>query len=76
MIRVYRDTTTRRLETEARQLGYDLQIRVVEPDEDGRYFVTAVGGTLLKFPVSLGWTDAHAIESLKRAVWKHALAPY
>jgi hypothetical protein len=72
-MRVYSNPATHRLEKEARKLGYECEIRIMEPSEEGHYFVTKADGETLKTPVSLGWTDQHAIESLKRHVWSHGL---
>ena len=73
-MRVYSNPTTHRLEQKARKLGCDCEIQVMEPSEEGRYFVTKVAGETLKTPVSLGWTDEQAVESLKRQAWSRAFA--
>lgn len=69
-MRVYSNTATHRLEDFARKLGDHCEIKVIEPSEEGRYFVTQVDGEPLQLPASLGWTDQHAIDSLKRGTWK------
>jgi len=68
-MRVYSNPTTHRLEEEARKHGCDCEIKVMEPSEEGHYFVTKVGDETLEPPASLGWTDEHAIDSLKRRTW-------
>lgn len=70
-MRVYESQTTHRLEEIAKGLGYQLDIRIVEPHEDARYFVTANKGVAMKCPAALGWTDEQAIDSLRRGSWKH-----
>ena len=73
-MRVYRNVTTHRLEAFARkEYGCDCEIRVIEPHEDGRYFIMAVDDEPLRCPASLGWTDQHALDALKRRTWEHAL---
>ena len=69
-MRVYSTTTTHRLEEQARQLGCRCEIKVIEPSEEGRYFVTKVDGEPLRRPASLGWTDHHAVDALKRGIWR------
>ena len=69
-MRVYQTTQTNYLESKAKALGYDLDIRVIEPHEDARYFVTAIKDQALKTPSPLGFTDQEAIETLKRGTWK------
>ncbi|MCM2371919.1 hypothetical protein [Aporhodopirellula aestuarii] len=69
-MRIYETSTTHRLEEKATQLGYRLQIRLIEPHEDGRYFVTAVQDVPVKSPFPLGFTDEEAIETLRRGTWK------
>jgi hypothetical protein len=61
---------THRLEEKARKLGCDCEIKVIEPSEEGHYFVTRVGEEVLKSPASLGWTDEQAIDALKRGTWR------
>ncbi len=68
-MRIYDTVATHRLEEKARALGHELEIRVIEPREDAFYFVTAVEGRALKTPAPLGWTDEHAIETLRRGTW-------
>jgi hypothetical protein len=68
-MRIYETTTTHRLETTATQLGYQIEIRVLEPHEDGRYFVTSIRGVPVKTPSPLGWTDEEAILALRRRSW-------
>ena len=69
-MRIYPTTQTHYLEEKARALGYDIDIRVIEPHEDARYFVTAIKDVALKNPSPLGFTDQEAIETLKRGTWK------
>ena len=69
-MRIYSTTTTDRLENEARKLGFRLEIRLMEPSEEGRYFVNKEDGKPLKRPVSLGWTDHHALYAIKNHVWR------
>ena len=71
-MRIYENPTTHRLEDKAEELKQDLEIRIIEPHKEGRYFVTAINGQELRIPASLGWTDAHAIESTRRNTWKGA----
>jgi len=68
-MRIYETTTTHRLEILATQLGYQIEIRVIEPHEDSRYFVTAIRGVPVKTPSPLGWTDEEAILALRRRSW-------
>ena len=70
-MRIYENTATHRLEDQALKLGYQLDIRLIEPHEDGRYFVTAVREVPLKTPAPLGWTDEESIETLRRGTWKY-----
>ena len=69
MMRIYETTATHRLEEKASALGYQLEIRLIEPHEDGRYFVTASKGIALGKPAPLGWTDEEAIGTLRRRTW-------
>ena len=71
-MRIYTNPTTHRLEEKARKLGYACKIHVMEPSEDGHDFVTVLDGESLQTPVSLGWTDEQAIQSLKRRVWSRS----
>ncbi len=73
-MRVYSNPTTHRLEQMARKLGCGCEIHVMEPSEEGHYFVTKIDGETLKTPVSLGWTDEQAIQSLKRRGWSRTFA--
>jgi hypothetical protein len=70
-MRIYETLTTHRLEDKAKKLGYELDIRVIEPHEEGRYFVTAVRTVRRKTPAPLGWTDEEAIDTLRRGTWKY-----
>ncbi len=70
-MRIYETVATHRLEDKALKLGYQLDIRVIEPHEDGRYFVTAIRDVAMKTPAALGWTDEEAIETLRRGTWKY-----
>lgn len=70
-MRIYQTLITHQLEDRANKFGYQLEIRVMEPHEDARYFVTAVRSVPLKTPAALGWTDAEAIETLRRGTWKY-----
>ncbi len=73
-MRVYSNTTTHRLEDFVRQQFHrEFEIKVMEPHEDGRYFITTIDGEPLRNPVSLGWIDQHAVDSLKRRIWEHCL---
>lgn len=58
------------LEGIAFKLGYQLDIRLIEPHEEGRYFVTAIRQVAMKTPAALGWTDEESIETLRRGTWK------
>ena len=69
-MRVYATTQCHVLEDKAKSLGYDVDINVIEPHEDGRYFVTAIKDQKLKNPSPLGFTDQEAIATLKRGTWK------
>jgi hypothetical protein len=69
-MRIYPTLITHQLEDRAQKLGYDLEIRVIEPHEDARYFVTAVRSVKKKTPAALGWTDAEALDTLRRGTWK------
>ena len=69
-MRPYSDMTTRRLEALALKLGVDCQIRTIEAQEDGRYFVMAVNEQPLKQPVPLGFTVDRAIHSLNAGTWE------
>lgn len=68
-MRIYENPTTHRLEEKAEELKQKLEIRIIEPHKEGRYFVTAVNGQKLRNPASLGWTDEHAVNSLRRNTW-------
>ncbi len=68
-MRIYETNATHRLEELAAGLGYQLDIRIMEPHEDARYFVTAVKDVPRKPPAPLGWTDEEAIHSLRRRTW-------
>jgi hypothetical protein len=68
-VRIYETTSTHRLQDLAAGLGYQLEIRLIEPHEDGRYFVTASKGIPLAKPAALGWTDEEAISTLRRRTW-------
>jgi hypothetical protein len=68
-MRAYSNPTTHRLEKAAKRLGCICEIQVMEPSEDGHYFLTKVDGEPLKIPLSLGWTDEQAGYALKRRVW-------
>lgn len=70
-MRVYETLATHRLEETASKLGYQLEIRVMEPHEDARYFVITVRGVPMKTPAALGWTDEEAIDTLRRGTWKY-----
>jgi hypothetical protein len=70
-MRIYETVATHRLEDTALKLGYQLDIRVIEPHEDGRYFVTAIRDVTMKTAAPLGWTDEEAIETLRRGTWKY-----
>lgn len=70
-MRIYETVATHRLEDKADELGYQLDIRVIEPHEEGHYFVTAIRQVPVKTPAALGWTDEEAIETLRRGTWKH-----
>ncbi len=73
-MRVYSNQTTHRLESFARkEYGCDCEIRVIEPHEEGRYFLTMFDGEPLPCAASLGWIDQHAFDSLKRRTWQHQL---
>ena len=69
-MRVYVTSQCHVLEDRAKSFGYDVDIRVIEPHEDGRYFVTAIKDQPLKNPSPLGFTDQEAIATLKRGTWK------
>lgn len=69
MSRIYETNATHRLEEIAAQLGYDLDIRIIEPHEDAHYFVTAVKDVPKPNPAPLGWTDEEAIDALRRRTW-------
>jgi hypothetical protein len=70
-MRIYETVMTHRLEEQADKLGYQLEIRVIEPHEDAHYFVTAIREVPMKRPAPLGWTDEEAIETLRRGTWKY-----
>ena len=73
-MRTYSDQVTHRLEAIFRkEHGCDCEIKIIEPHEDGRYFITMIEGKALRCPASLGWTDQHAIDSLKRRTWEQQL---
>ncbi len=69
-MRAYSDMNTHRLEKVAREKGVDCQIRTVEAQEDGRFFVFAVNQIPLRQPVSLGFTVDRAIHTLNAGSWK------
>ena len=69
-MRTYSTTRTHYLEEKAAALGYEVDIRVIEPHEDARYFVTAIKDQPVMNPYPLGFTDEEAIETLKRGTWK------
>jgi hypothetical protein len=69
-MRIYSDAATHRLENVARNVGDDCEIRKIEAHEEGRYFVVAMDGQPLKWPVALGFTDSQAEYALKRRAWK------
>ena len=69
-MRIYPTTQTDYLEEKAKSLGYDVDIRVIEPHDEARYFVTAIKDQALKKPSPLGFTDQEAIATLKRGTWK------
>nr|WP_143548325.1 hypothetical protein [Rhodopirellula sp. SM50] len=69
-MRAYSDMNTHRLEKLAREKGVDCQIRTVEAQEDGRFFVFAVDGIPLRRPVSLGFTVDRAIHTLNVGSWR------
>ena len=74
-MRAFSDMNTMRLETLARQTGVDCQIRTVEAQEDGRFFVIAVDDVPLRRPVSLGFTMDRANHTLNAGTWqRYALA--
>ena len=68
-MRIYENPTTHRLEDKVEELKQNLEIRIIEPHKDGRYFVVSVNGQKLRSPASLGWTDAHAIDAIRRNTW-------
>ena len=68
-MRIYETNTTHRLEEQAAQLGYQLEIRIMEPSEEALYFVTANKQVPLPTPAPLGWTDEEALDSLRRRTW-------
>ena len=69
-MRIYSTSATHRLEDIAKQLGCPCEIKVIEPSEDARYFVTKADGEELRSPAALGWTDEQAIHALKRGSWR------
>jgi len=69
-MRIYSDSATKRLEETARGLGVECEIRKIEAHEEGRFFVVAVDGHPLKWPVALGFTDGQAEYALKRRTWE------
>ena len=69
-MRIYSDAATHRLEDIARTVGDPCEIRKIEAHEEGRYFVVALDGLPLKWPVALGFTDSQAEYALKRRAWK------
>jgi hypothetical protein len=69
-MRVYPTSQTHYLEDKAKALGYDVDIRVIEPHDDGRFFVTAIKGQPMKNPSPLGFSEQEAIETLRRGTWK------
>jgi hypothetical protein len=72
-MRVYSNPTTHRLEQKAKKLGCNCEIQVMEPSEEGHFFITRIDGQVLKMPVGLGWTDEQAIYLLKRRCWNRTL---
>ena len=74
-MRAYSDMNTGRLEAFALSMGVDCQIRCVEAQEDGRFFVFAVDEQPLRRPVSLGFTMDRAVHTLNAGTWeRYALA--
>ena len=74
-MRAFSDMNTKRLEAMARRMGVDCQIRAAEAQEDGRFFVLAVDGVLLRRPIALGFTVDRAIHTLNAGTWeRYALA--
>jgi hypothetical protein len=69
-MRIYSDSATKRLEDLARHMGVLCDIRKIEAHEEGRFFVVAVDGHPLKWPVALGFSDSQAEYSLKRRTWE------
>lgn len=69
-MRPYNNRTTNRLEEVAHKEGVECHIRVMEAQEDGRYFVMDVDEEPLKQPVALGFTDEQAIHSIKSHRWE------
>lgn len=74
-MRAFSDMNTKRLEALAAKLGVDCQIRVVEAQEEGRFFVFAVDDTPLRRPVSLGFTMDRAIHTLNAGTWERYALP-
>ncbi len=69
-MRAYSDMTTKRLEALAHRMGVECQIRTMEAQEDGRYFVFAVDEIPLKRPVPLGFTVDRAAYAINAGTWE------
>ena len=69
VMRAYSDMNTKRLEELARKVGVDCQIRTLEAQEDGRFFVFAIDDLPLRQPVPLGFTIDHAIHAINAGTW-------
>ncbi len=68
-MRAYSDMTTRRLEELAHRLGVECQIRTMEAQDDGRYFVVSVDDVPLRQPVPLGFTVDRAVHAINNGTW-------
>ena len=69
-MRIYSDTATRLLEEFALKMGAVCQIRKIEVQEEGRYFVIAVDDEPLKWPVAIGFTDQQAKDAIRLHTWE------
>jgi hypothetical protein len=70
-MRIYSDTSTRLLEEFALKIGVDIQVRKIEAHEEGRFFVFAMNGQPLKWPVALGFTSPQAKDAIALRRWEH-----
>lgn len=74
-MRAFSDMNTNRLEALARSKGVNCQIRTVEAQEDGRFFVFAIDDVPLRRPVALGFTMDRAIHALNAGTWRRYALP-